>query len=261
MVFFVTLLSSQLATRLQTEWKGLSKWWALAPIGLLLVYRLLRANYDHFEQVTKSFDGAESKWKIAEQRLHDISAGPEFVGHLYQIQVFPRSGLLDPSMYHQAINLAHGRDALDKADPPKFSYDVFVEAYIQNNVPGKGSIIDYILELELGGTYIKLQREFNFKGWMLDREESQMNAKNWLTTSTKHVKDAIPDLSVMASGVMEQGKGVEGWLHYVLRDVPYTELDGQAKYRLTLYDGKGKAHEINAAWINGPRPWRITFDI
>jgi hypothetical protein len=254
-IFFAALFSKELARRLETGWEGLSRWWAIAPVCVLLIYRALRANYERFESEVRRGDTAINE-------LDEALAGPKFSGHFYQFQIFPRSGAIDPDMFHQAANLVDGRDALDKAEPPTFDYDVFVEIYLQNDSPGKGSILEYIFEIEFHGKYTKLDREFSFRGWRLEREESQMNAKDFLRVVKKKVYQAAPDLSVVASGILEQGKGADGWLHYVLKDVAYTEFDGKKKHdmRLTIHDGRGQPHVINRAWTGEPRPWRIAHD-
>ncbi|MGD0790214.1 MAG: hypothetical protein ABR920_00465 [Terriglobales bacterium] len=205
----------------------------------------------------KEYQRAEA----AEQTLRALLAGPKFTGHFYQFQIFPRTGLADPSFIHEIMNVAKKRPPLDPADPPKCDYDVFLEVYLQNDVPGKGSILEYVFEMEFEGSYVKLEREFSFKGWILEREESQMNARDGLSIVHDSVQKPIPDLSAIA-GLLEQGKGVEGWLHYVLKNVAYTEFDGAKKrdMRLTINDGKGEPHLINKAWTGEPRPWKVAHD-
>jgi hypothetical protein len=48
--FLAILLNRKYGEHLVTAWNGISPWWSLVPIGLLVIYRLLRANY---ENVTK----------------------------------------------------------------------------------------------------------------------------------------------------------------------------------------------------------------
>jgi hypothetical protein len=47
--FLAILLSRKYGEHLVTAWNGVSPWWSLVPIGLLVMYRLLRANYEQFE--------------------------------------------------------------------------------------------------------------------------------------------------------------------------------------------------------------------
>jgi hypothetical protein len=50
-LFFLAIFIPELATALQARWAGVSRWWALLPVGILLGYRLLRANYEEFERL------------------------------------------------------------------------------------------------------------------------------------------------------------------------------------------------------------------
>jgi hypothetical protein len=204
----------------------------------------------------------EGERDAADHALAKALAGPQISGHFYQFQIFPRTGIADPDFINQALNVVHGRHALDKSQPHKCDYDVFVEMYLQNDSPGKGSIIEYIFEMEFEDHFVRLEREFNFNGWIIEREESQMNAREFLKIVQKRVQKPVPSLAESAAGNLEQGKGVEGWLHYVLRDIAYTEFDGIKKrdMRLTINDGKGGSHIINKAWTGEPRPWRIGHD-
>ncbi len=59
-LFLVTLLNHKIAERLVKTWDGVSQWWSLVPIGLLVLYRLLRSNYEAFESLEKS-KGTEIK--------------------------------------------------------------------------------------------------------------------------------------------------------------------------------------------------------
>jgi hypothetical protein len=46
--FFLILFNRTLGEKIMTAWNGLSPWWSLIPIGMLVIYRLLRANYQKF---------------------------------------------------------------------------------------------------------------------------------------------------------------------------------------------------------------------
>jgi hypothetical protein len=46
--FLLLLLNRSLGEKVVTAWDGLSPWWSLIPIGMLVIYRLLRANYQKF---------------------------------------------------------------------------------------------------------------------------------------------------------------------------------------------------------------------
>ena len=49
--FLAILFSRTWGTYLLTTWNGISAWWSVIPIALLVLYRLLRANYEQFAKV------------------------------------------------------------------------------------------------------------------------------------------------------------------------------------------------------------------
>jgi hypothetical protein len=225
------------------------------------IYHLTRSPWKFDLKRQKEVADLDMENKKLEKNLAEVFAGPKFSGHFYQFQIFSRTGAVDPNMVHQASNLASGRSALDPSDPPKFDYDIFIEMYLQNDAPARGSILEYVFEMEVDGIFLKLDREFSFKGWILEREESHMNAKDFLTVVKKRAQKPVVDLSEAAPAVWEQKDAVEGWLHYFLKDVAYTEFKGKKHdMRFTVHDGNGKSHSINVAWTGEPRPWRIGHD-
>jgi hypothetical protein len=63
--------SPELAKKSSQAWNGASRWWTAAPIGLFVLYRLLRANYQEFhtlEQQLKTLRGEEE----IQSRLGDL---------------------------------------------------------------------------------------------------------------------------------------------------------------------------------------------
>lgn len=46
--FLLLLFNRNLGEKIMTAWNGLSPWWSLIPIGMLVIYRLLQANYQKF---------------------------------------------------------------------------------------------------------------------------------------------------------------------------------------------------------------------
>jgi hypothetical protein len=119
---------------------------------------------------------------------------------------------------------------------------------------------DQLLNM-FNGQFIRLTREPSFVGWILEREESRLEnaSTGGFRTIKETITTSIPDLSELAKGVLERGKGVEGWLHYVLKNVAYTEFGSEKTpdMRLTVNDGKGQRHVIRQAWTGEPRFWKI----
>jgi hypothetical protein len=47
-LFFIGIFNRKWADKVVTAWNGISPWWSLVPIAILVAYRLLRANYEKF---------------------------------------------------------------------------------------------------------------------------------------------------------------------------------------------------------------------
>lgn len=62
--FFAILTNRQYGEKLVTAWNGISPWWSIIPIALLVVYRLLRANYETFVKIQRERDDAEAKFSM-----------------------------------------------------------------------------------------------------------------------------------------------------------------------------------------------------
>jgi hypothetical protein len=48
-VFIVAMFSHELSHILELKWAGASRWWSIAPLIVLLLWRMITANYDLFE--------------------------------------------------------------------------------------------------------------------------------------------------------------------------------------------------------------------
>lgn len=191
----------------------------------------------------REFERAED----AEAKLANALAGPDITGHFYQFQMFPRIPLpLD--MMQQVLDRTNEEKGLPKEDYV-FDCDVFVEAYIVNRASAQGDIIEYALELRVGGQAQRLKRVRGFKGWKLEDAEEKPSGKP-------------RDLgSFIAGPALEQGKGVLGWLHFEISDINKSFFDGTRKDMvLIITDGYGKEHRIVNAWEGEARPFKMTWD-
>jgi hypothetical protein len=59
--FFAILTSQKYGEKLVTAWNGVSPWWSVIPIALLVVYRGLRANYETLIKIQLERDDAMTK--------------------------------------------------------------------------------------------------------------------------------------------------------------------------------------------------------
>lgn len=53
--------SKELAEWLETEWAGLSRWWAVVPIVIFVGYRFLRINYENLEEIREENHDLQNK--------------------------------------------------------------------------------------------------------------------------------------------------------------------------------------------------------
>ncbi len=73
-LFLIGLLNRKLAELLITARNGVSPWWAVLPIGLFVVYRIMRANYEAYSRLEKKVRDQQAKETIHAwigQRLQD----------------------------------------------------------------------------------------------------------------------------------------------------------------------------------------------
>ena len=54
-LFFLSLANRPLADRMNLAWHGISPWWSILPIGVLLLWSLLVANYKRFQQLEAEY--------------------------------------------------------------------------------------------------------------------------------------------------------------------------------------------------------------
>jgi len=55
-IFVVALFSKELAHHLETNWQGLSRWYSIIPLSMLVLYRVLNVNYAHFKELANELD-------------------------------------------------------------------------------------------------------------------------------------------------------------------------------------------------------------
>jgi hypothetical protein len=58
LLFILLLLNRKLGEHAMTAWNGISAWWSAIPVGVIVLYRLLRANYEQFAKVKQERDDA-----------------------------------------------------------------------------------------------------------------------------------------------------------------------------------------------------------
>jgi len=60
----IALFNQELADKFSHTWSGVSRWWSAVPIGILVGYRILRANYDAFAAIEQHFAKEHEEEKL-----------------------------------------------------------------------------------------------------------------------------------------------------------------------------------------------------
>jgi len=217
--------------------------------------------------ILSSFTAWLAEYRRAESLKNELATTkvrPSFTGHLYQFNIHPRTGIAPPEMLQEVLDIY-----AEHHNQPKKDYtvdcDVFIEAYIVNEGPGVGSILEYELELELNGQLLKLKSEFGFSGWVQTRTSYRIDAITGNKIENPIHQEEVPDLMRLSAMPMQQGHGVEGWLHFVIKDVNPLKLESSpAKLKrpspLKAVDGYGREHAITKGW-EGKRETCIAPDV
>jgi hypothetical protein len=79
-------------------------------------------------------------------------------------------------------------------------------------------------------------------------------------------QEPVLDLMALTSKPMQQGHGVQGWLHFVAEDINPLKLESSpAKLKLPnplkAIDGYGKGHIIKKGWDGTPRLTQIAPNV
>jgi len=244
------------------------------PVGIfsaLVVVRLLIAPFwlykdrqafaDHREIVLRC-EIADKEQSLVEvqQKLKEAFSGPQFRGFFYQIQIFPRTGLGEPELLQQLTDIANTRRGLPKATVT-FDCDVFVEVCFRNAAPVRGSIIAFQMSAELGNERKSLELERSLQGYELEQEESYLEGTAHMP-SKRTTRKLLPDfVANCVNGLpIEQGRGLEGWLRFVLKDIPGQQyLDRKPKFVFTIVDAAGEEHPITEIISGIARPGKIVW--
>ena len=56
-LFFIALFNQKLEEKLMISWHALSPWWSVLPVGLFLLYGLMRSNYEHYKRMENGLNG------------------------------------------------------------------------------------------------------------------------------------------------------------------------------------------------------------
>jgi hypothetical protein len=216
--------------------------------------------------VLSSFTAWIAEYRRSESLKNELAATkarPSFIGHVYQFNIHPRTGITPPEMMQEALNIF-----ADSHKKPRTEYelkvdcDVFIEACVVNEVSTVGTILEYELEVERDGQYMKLRNEPGFLGWNQMRTPHRVDAVTGEKVAEGIKCEEVPDLLDLTKKPMLQGHSAEGWLHFVFEQInPLTLKANPIKMkRLTAIDCYGAKHEIAKGWI-GERQTAIAPDV
>jgi hypothetical protein len=180
-------------------------------------------------------------------QLTDALTKPSFTGYVYQLGWSSRTGLVSPKMIGEFLTLI--KKPADPEPEYRCDCDFFIEAYIVNEAPGVGGILEFGLELEVLGTVHRLKREPSFEGFVQERKIRHHNVLEG-NVLIEQKWETVPDLGVLISGVpLAQGHSREGWVHFVLEDVNPVPLNKDTVHvkSFSVIDCYGREHVISKA--------------
>ncbi len=196
--------------------------------------------------------------------LLNVKSKPSFKGHIFQMNLLPRTGIVQPEMMQEIIN---GVMTMKNLPPREYrcDCDIFIEAYIFNENVGVTGVINLTLTVRVLGEERLIHLEPSFDGWVLERRQMQIDPISGFATE-KTDWAQIPRLDwIMTSPPLMQGHGKEGWLHFLLKDVGVVnlgkDLTGLSVMRLTVIDSYGSEHPIEKSWNGPPRMATVGKDV
>jgi hypothetical protein len=116
------------------------KWWESPGkpvyIGLLIVGLAI--------SMFQAWRGEHLDSEVAKKKIDDMASGPQLTGYGFQLKYFPRTGIVTPQ-FHQSVLDQYAQDRGEPKTVYTCECDVFLELYITNKAPGKGSIREFCL--------------------------------------------------------------------------------------------------------------------
>lgn len=94
----IAYFSKDIAQKLRLGWEGLSRWWALVPIAVLLLIRLLKGNYERFEEAIKREQNALAESETLRKEVRELKDDlrlerdrnhPNFLIEIHRYVAFP----------------------------------------------------------------------------------------------------------------------------------------------------------------------------
>jgi hypothetical protein len=137
--------------------------------------------------------------------------------------------------------------------------DILVEMYVVNSTDSKRFIRDVEGTVEVDGKILPLVRQDDFAAWefsgrryeyCLDRNQTNNKFdRSWL-------EPLLPLFGSKLIG-LEARQPLEGWIHYIVKEVDPQKLNDNRTYKFTIIDSLGKEHTILKANMT-KRPGEVT---
>lgn len=241
LTFIATLVSKELGRQITIRWQGLSRWWSLAPILALVGYRLLRANYAHFEAIVHKFDAATLDLSTTRAELEEAKKNSKPDLQLSIRRVWIRVTSLSRLTGDLMKGMSKLFDRPDLAEPSQ-PFDVYIQFYMTNGTQAATTIQQYQLTVgphnqRVIGSYFK-----NLKGETLPIEYTGFDS----TGERRPVVDQEPlteDFAEQLNSVpIEYCKGRLGWLRFSCSGIE-PEAVKLANVTLVAIDALGIGHE------------------
>jgi hypothetical protein len=181
-LFLVGLFNREAVKRLTTTWDGVSRWWGIVPIGVLVLYRLLRDNYEKFS----SLESEVSKLRVKLDQLMWPSNRPQIVFDRWdQIPAnHPLATLVDQrvvgAFVQRGFHLVNDGEAAHEVRIEAFEIDdgVWASSAMVTRIEGHGGGFALVwLENQKGiGSSLPHNVKWNLLGAMAKAEETKQGA-------------------------------------------------------------------------------------
>jgi hypothetical protein len=123
--------------------------------------------------------------------------------------------------------------------------DILVEMYMVNTTNEKQFVRDIVATVEVDGKILPLTRQNDFYAWEFNgtRFEYCLKPKEGITFDQSEYESLSPLYKALPVD-LEARKPLEGWIHFVAKEIDPEKLDNNHTFKFTIIDSLGNKHPI-----------------
>ena len=122
--------------------------------------------------------------------------------------------------------------------------DVLVEMYVVNTSTAKKYIRDFTGTVEIDGKEIPLVRQNDFYAWEFNHHPYEYCLKRGDDRYDRSDPESLPNLSDHINSELEEGKPIEGWVRFLVKNIDPEKLTNNRSYKLFVVDSLGNEYPI-----------------